>query len=289
MLVDDLGKDKGPLEPNAAFFKSSYDEKVGKLEKGIAQKIVASLKQPNTDSEVLLISEFCWRTGLVVPVQRIKQAIRSLLPEDQWVNFKIIVDGAHFFPDPSGGSGLVHLAEWEAYVLSAHKWLLSPEPCGILISGVRRGGADPFPFDAWHGDVPDSTGSARMLAGVKAGLEAILEFGLGDCQKRIRALRDMFLDRLHPRFQLVSPDHSSSSGSTKHLASFCAIEPGPDFRWKATVANSTNLRRELSNRHLNAKVLDVDAENPWVRASFPFFLDETHILDACRKLSELVK
>jgi hypothetical protein len=217
------------------------------------------------------------------------------LQQSEKPRFKVVVDAAHFFPQTGAGAALAHLDEWEAYVISAHKWLLCPEPCGILISSRSRRDGVQFPFDAWHRKIPMSTASARMLAGLKASLEVIREIGPKEYERHSRDHRSLFLHTVRERFRTVDRGQVTwGLDGNRYLSPFCAIEPTDDFCWASddfcsTTDGHEKLRGQLSDVGVNVEVLNVEPGNPWLRVSFPFFINESHVRDGCRQISNLVK
>ena len=203
---------------------------------------------------ILIVSDVCYATGITVPVHALREAVQSC-----GVSPVLIVDGAHAV----GNLRMVAAGiEWQYYVLSAHKWLLSPEPCGILISKTK---SSIVAYDSWGDALPNSTASARMLASVCAGLEMIKRHGFEGMWERAGLLRDELVRRVEGRFVLLG------HGPTVKINSLMvALAPASGERWD--IPKASGLESYFRKRSASVAVFEDDS-GIYVRLSFPYYLD----------------
>ncbi|HET9184288.1 MAG TPA: hypothetical protein VFP59_19370 [Candidatus Angelobacter sp.] len=134
---------------------------------------------------ILIVSDVFYATGHKIPLEELINGIRSEIRSRLF----IVIDGAH----SPGNGGRLKLPLWaHAYVCSAHKWLLCPEPCGLRF--VQLTDRNPA-YDVWDDAVPISTGSAQMIASLHACLRVWREFGPDSLFRRSQLLKELFLSQ----------------------------------------------------------------------------------------------
>jgi selenocysteine lyase/cysteine desulfurase len=230
-------------------------------------KIIQQLKDHAADSHgsiIFLLSEVCYATGLVIPVKAVIARLRRELPSTA---FKFVVDGAH-----SVGNGDRHYAieDSDFYIFSGHKWLLSPEPCGILISSSANGPPQAS-YDSWRDSVPQMTVSPRIVASILASLELLGGGRAKYIWQRSADLRQRFEDHLKAQdcpLRVVGPE----KGLDKTF--MLAVKPKGDRSWKY---DAPGLRDYFTRNFIHVAVMELDDNMPWVRIAFPYFLDSSHI------------
>src|SRR5579864_2873534 len=212
-----------------------------------------------------ILSEVNYATGVVMPVEQIMDRLyrfanRSCL--------KIILDGAHAAGDNQNPKGINRCA---SYVFSAHKWLLAPEPCGVILSHNPPAN-ELVPYDAWNSALPATTVNVHMLAGLVSSLRFLKSLGLERLWLHSRQLRRRFVERIQNLFDVVG------EGSGMETTLLLAIAPRSDREWKFSAAE---LSAYLQNNSVHALVMNIDHEIPWIRVAFPCFIDFEHVDVLC--------
>jgi selenocysteine lyase/cysteine desulfurase len=216
----------------------------------------------------LILSEVNYATGLVIPVE---QVIDRLHRCGAQANLKIILDGAHAAGNNQHPRGVNRCS---AYVFSAHKWLLAPEPCGVIVSHNVPPGAL-LPYDAWSSTLPATTVNVHMMAGLTSSLRFLKGLGLEKLWEHSRRLRRRFIERIHPIFNVVGED---SGMETTALLAIC---PRRERRWKFA---APELSAYLQKKSVHALVMGIDPDVPWVRVAFPCFINFEHVDVLCNVL-----
>jgi selenocysteine lyase/cysteine desulfurase len=229
----------------------------------LVSQVAAAVKR--VESATLVLSEVNYATGVVIPVEEVIGRLHRCTIGS---SLKIILDGAHAAGNNQHPRGINRCA---SYVFSAHKWLLAPEPCGVIVS--HNAPQDELvPYDAWNSRLPATTVNVHMLAGLVSSLRFLKELGLEKLWEHSRRLRRRFVDRMQPLFSVVGEE--SGMGTTALLA----ICPRPEKRWKFT---ATELSVYLQNNSVHALVMSIDPEVPWIRVAFPCFIDSEHVDVLC--------
>jgi selenocysteine lyase/cysteine desulfurase len=224
-------------------------------------------------SAALVLSEVNYATGVVIPVE---QVIRRLYRSSSRSQLKIILDGAHAAGNNQNPRGISQCA---SYVFSAHKWLLAPEPCGVIVS-YRPQADELVPYDAWNSALPATTVNVHMLAGLVSSLRFLKKLGLETLWEHSRQLRQRFIDRIQNLFTVVG------EGSGMETTLLLAISPHPERRWKFSAAE---LSAYLQNNSVHALVMNVDPEVSWIRVAFPCFIGFEHVDVLCGVLESALQ
>lgn len=207
---------------------------------------------------LFVISKVCYATGLVIPLANIRNRLSAKLPD---VQFTLLVDAAHAV---GNGFRLIDLSESHLYLFSAHKWLLSPEPCGILLTPKETLGSSQ-PYDCWSSAIPSSTSSARMIISFAGALKLLNNIRLDVLWMRSTELRKRFLKKIDSKFITV--------GHSKMQQTFIvAIYPVAGWRY-----DLDELAKHLESQTVNSLVLRIDLQYPWVRVTFPYFLEASEL------------
>jgi len=218
----------------------------------------------------LVLSEVSYATGGVIPVWKVVQRLRR---QPQGSTLKIILDGAH----AAGNGQAPHvLDECDSYVFSAHKWLLAPEPCGVVLS-QHEGKA--VPYDAWNKTLPATTANGNMMAGLLSSLRLIEELKLERLWAHSRELRKRFIHRMRCKFSIVGEDTGIESSL------MLAVCPRPEKRWKY---EAVELREYLQRNDVHVLVMSIDPHTPWIRVAFPCFIEVQHVNILCSVLEEAI-
>jgi selenocysteine lyase/cysteine desulfurase len=258
---------------SAEDFALDSDGQVGK-----AAGMIAAVAEAASDPCVLVVSEVCFSTGRVVPVRAILAEVRKAMPQR---NVGTIIDAAHAVGNISP---LLRPGDYDAYVFSGHKWLFAAEPIGVLISPSREA-----PYDVWADQVPATWSSARAIASLRASLDMFRMYGVRFFHERSAVLKERFRSKLAGRFDVVG------AASKLPESNMLSIRPTMDYRWKAQVPSLREFLRSrnvyplvLDHEALGTLAADGEAEPPWVRVSFPYFLDVHEIDVLARTLRNMV-
>ena len=218
----------------------------------------------------LVLSEVNYATGAVIPVERVIDRIYQFSSPS---TLKIILDGAHAAGNNQNPRGVTKCV---SYVFSAHKWLLAPEPCGVIISHNPQ--PDQLvPYDAWTSTLPATTVNVHMLAGLVSSLRFLKKLGMGRLWEHSRNLRRRFVNRTQSLFTVVGED---SGMDTTLLLAICP-RSGKQWRFPAP-----ELSAYLQDNSVHALVMNIDCEVPWIRVAFPCFIDFPHVDILCDVLEK---
>ncbi len=220
------------------------------------------------ETAALVLSEVNYATGVVVPVEQVIDRLYEFTGQSR---LKVILDGAHAAGNNQHPRGIDRCA---SYVFSAHKWLLAPEPCGVIVS--HKPSPDGLvPYDAWNSTLPATTVNVHMVAGLASSLRFLKKLGLEKIWEHSRLLRRRFVGRMQTLFNVVGEE--SGMGTSLLLA----ISPRPEKRWKFSGAE---LSAYLQSNSVHALVMNIDPEVPWIRVAFPCFIDFEHVDVLCHVL-----
>ena len=211
---------------------------------------------------ILLLAEVCSVTGTVVPVRDIVSALRKRRPNVKWT---IVVDGSFAVGNGRRVSITDHC---DRYFFCADRWLLSPEPCGVVVAPLETGGA--LGIDS--GQPERARAGVRSLGGLRAGLELLSQVGPETLWKRSREARNFLARSVRPRFiQVAAPD--SIDDQTLMLT----LHPREHLRWR--IEQAENLQKYFEKHGAYVQVMEIERGRPWVRLSFPYFLDFGRLRD----------
>lgn len=227
----------------------------------------------DTKAATLVLSEVNYATGAVIPVERIIDRIYQFTGPSA---LKIILDGAHAAGNNQNPRGI---AKCSSYVFSAHKWLLAPEPCGVIVS-YKAPPDQLVPYDAWNTALPATTVNVHMLAGLVSSMRFLKKLGMEALWEHSRKLRRRFVERTHSLFTVVGEE---SGADTTLLLAIC---PSPGKRWKFS---SAELSGYLQSNSVHALVMNIDAQVPWLRVAFPCFIDFEHVDILCDVLEKTIR
>lgn len=241
-----------------ALFEESRELQVVALCEGV----MAALAQHPDRRPILIVSEVCWSNGLLVPVTDVVSALKAKVP-----SLAVIVDGAH---SPGNIDSLNAAEVADAYVFSAHKWLLAPDPLGVLVIPTWSALTIPSTFDTWGinagGEIPRSTASVNGLLSFRTSLALLEEIGLGKLRRRVHELKARLLDSVRDTMHVVG------SRSGLEMTAMMALQPRSTYEWKSRTPDA--LRAHLASNGISALVIDdYDRTNPWVRVTLPYFAD----------------
>jgi selenocysteine lyase/cysteine desulfurase len=247
---------------------SSWRNQEDKLVKQILKHVSADEK-----TAVLILSQVCYSTGMVIPVENIIRRMRWSLGGSK---LRIIIDGAH---SAGNGQRLTISGECDSFVISAHKWLLAPEPCGIILSLDNVHKEELVPYDAWNTNLPSTTANAHMVAGLLSSLRLLNELGFECLWTYSLELRKLFTERMASKFTFIG---ENTGLRTSLMLALC---PRPGKQWKY---DFRELREYFKSRDVHVLVLSIDPSTPWVRITLRSFVEFQNLDVLCRALEEAI-
>lgn len=258
-IVAQLHKRKiDSITVDSGFYESTWEEQKTILVKEIMVRIK---DRPRTHG-VFIISEVCWATGLVIPIVELAEEIDKAIASSGFSTSRrprLIVDGAHAvgnIPEPKS----IDIAD--AYIFCGHKWLMSPEPCGVLLSNRAQ-----HAYDVWVDRLPETSTGASYICGFYSALKLLDSFGQDTRMERSMALKDKLLRMVDQKLDLVGKE------TTLPVTDLISLKPAANHQWKRPKELGTYLR----NHNINVLVIEdnkyVGQSQAWVRVSIPYFLD----------------
>lgn len=238
-----------------------------KQEKKLVNMIQDEL-QNSRGATALILSVVSYATGLVIRTREIMDQLQ--FKDDS--SLYVILDGAHAAGNYISDTD-IHKC-W-SYVISVHKWLLSPEPCGVIITPRPVSDAD-VSYDTWSRSFPATTANVRIFTSLVSSLRAIDRVGLENWHAHSIRLRDHFIQRMNSRLSVIG----YSAGM--EMTSFIAVCPnlGYHWRWK-----KEELSKFLEQHSVYLLILSIDPETPWMRIAFPYTLNIQQVDELCNVLN----
>lgn len=164
----------------------------------------------------------------------------------------------------------------DGYVFAAHKWLMSSEPCGVLIHSERPLS---HPYDAWCEEAPRTTTSISALAGLCAALELIDREGFSRLWERSTLLQDTFLERIRKKHFDVLGEQGWGAGRCAERTYMSCVKPTVGYRWRPdfiTLVNKATLDIAFNDPDKRAEAT--------VTVAFPYFLSIWRLNQLCSVL-----
>lgn len=273
--VASLGRQVEQLEVGPDYYQQPWVEQ----KRVLIDWVIENASRPRAARAGFILSEVCWMTGSVLPVASFMDELAAewvRRDADQSRRPVLIVDGAHAVGNTLGG----HPIECcDGYFFGGHKWLLSPEPCGIAVArGARR------TYDLWVDQVPETTVGPGAVLALGAALRAVSGIGQAERWERSQRLKERLLERLDGRLVDVA------EGNGLEGSCMLALKPGMAFEWGDGV---DAVQRRMAEARLTAQIITapvvVGADQMWVRVCLPFFLDWRFVDDVVRVLRSLVR
>jgi hypothetical protein len=220
----------------------------------------------------ILISEVYYVTGIVIDVGFIIDQLRA---DFRTSNLVFIVDGSQSVGNLLSPFRTVapKLHRQDFYYFSCHKWLLSPNTCGVYIAEQNPSRYRVKPYDVFGTTLP----SATIDPGVIFGIESSLEYLIADnshlllkFHQKSQTLKSYFKSGLGEKFEIV--DAGSEAGC------FFAVRPRTGNKWREDTVHS--FWSQIRQEGVDLTVVPLEGRHPsnwWLRISFPYFL-QIHLL-----------
>ncbi|WP_379162629.1 aminotransferase class V-fold PLP-dependent enzyme [Paenibacillus sp. sgz5001063] len=258
-LANIIKADVCQLHFEATDYLLSRSEQEKKLVNMIQDKL-----QNSGEPTALILSVVSYATGLAIRTEEIISRLRGIDDSSLYV----ILDGAH-----AAGNYIydMDIHKCWAYVISVHKWLLSPEPCGIIIT-PRPVSDEEVSYDAWSRSFPATTTNVRVFASLVSSLRAIDRVGLENWRAHSIRLRDHFIQRMQSRLSVIGYSNGME------MTSFVAVRPDSGYRWRWGIED---LGKFLEQHSVYLLLLSIDPETPWMRIAFPYTLHIQQVDELC--------
>lgn len=229
----------------------------------------------NTRKIAILISEVHYLTGLFINVSEI---IDELRPNYRTSNLVFIVDASQAVGNLLNPFHTLadRLHREDFYYFSAHKWLLSPNTCGVFVAEQNPSRYEIQPYDVFGADLPSATIDPGVIFGIQSSLEYLIcndMFHLRRFHDKSCFLKSYFMERIGEKFEVVK-----SASQEMNQSNFIALRPSRGYRWKDETVRQfwselTKAGVDLTLDNLNG----AEANTWWLRISFPYFL-QLHLL-----------
>jgi selenocysteine lyase/cysteine desulfurase len=238
----------------------------------LIKKIKSAIPEGAQEGRVaILISEVYYLTGMFVDVAEV---IRELRPDYDSSNIVFMIDGSQ-----SVGNllrPLNHLAEAihgeDFYYFSAHKWLLSPNTCGVSVARQHAERYAVEPYDVFGASLPSATIDPGVIFGTKSSLEYLIGqkmFHLTKFHERSAFLKSYFVEGIKDEFEVIE-----SNSPEMNISNFIAVRPRSGFKWKDETRQ--DFWSEITRDGVDLTVIPLNG-TWWLRISFPYFL-QVHLL-----------
>jgi len=226
----------------------------------------------------ILLSEVHYLTGCTLTITNLMKTIRETFP-----NFKrqiiFMIDGSQAVGNINEPFKQIsrHLESDDFYYFSGHKWLLSPNTCGVFIYLKNHLKTDVFPYDSFHYELPTSTIEPIVIFGLKASMEFLMK---DDMLRTFRdnslALRNYFLKSIdNPKDQKIKIVYNTPQLKNSETCFLC-IKPKDGFNWKQK-SDHSKLWKEIKEQRLDLSLMEPE-KHMWLgdkihlRISFSYFL-----------------
>ncbi|GEM_PF-6468646 len=256
------------LDRPQGFLESSKEHQIST----VVSEIIKSLSSNKTN--IVVISEVCYATGLMVELEDIISKVKNACEEKHITPPRYIILGSYAVENLMEIKGV---KIGDAYILNGDKWLMAPEPCGIVI--INTSGFDSKPYDCLDDKISATNFDPTKVAGLKSCLDLLTKFDNLD--------KKFFTQRSHEMLNNFWPyvkNHFAIVGETNTLkhSRIISVKPNENYKWK--FRNGKELESYLTAKKIVAKVLEIEEDLPWVRLSFSFF----HTNEDIKKLGKVI-
>lgn len=227
---------------------------------------------------VFLVSEVCYANGMVVPLKRLMDRVRKIE-----TSISFLIDASHSVGNYQGsfGDGKLVLGSNDAYVFGSHKWLLSPEPCGVLVTAENSSDASSKSYDIWKDDLPVTTVGFARIGNFSSSLELILKEKRFESFMSLSALmKEEFIKSISDKFTVIG------KSSNQKASNMIALKPKDGHEWCEKSVES--LSALFSKIGVNCCVIDKGDDALWVRLTFLYFITYSDIKHLRRKLEKSI-
>jgi hypothetical protein len=235
--------------------------------------IKTAIPQDANGKVAILISDVHFLSGLVINVTEI---ITELRPNYGASNLVFIVDGSQSVGNLLKPFDAEILHDDDFYYFSAHKWLLSPNTCGVLVAKVDPDRYNIYPYDMFGPVPPSATVDPGVIFGIRSSLEYLIGkkmFRLNKFHEKSSLLKAYFIEKISEKYEVIE-----SKSQEMNQSIFIALRPRTGHWWKEDTKN--NFWLQITQDGVDLSVIELEGLEPqtwWLRVSFPYFL-QLHLL-----------
>ncbi len=256
------------LDRPQGFLETPKEKQITTVVNGIINSI--EIKKTN----IVIISEVCYATGLTVELEDIIVKVKIDCEKKGVDPPRYIIIGSYAVENllENKGSKL-----GDAYIFNGDKWLMAPEPCGIVI--INNMDFKLKPYDCLDNEISTTNFDHTKVAGLKSCLDLLFKFD--------NLNKKFFTHRSHEMLSIFWPfvkDHFVIVGETTQLkpTRMISLKPNEDNKWK--FKKSKELDSYLMAKEIIVKIIEIEEDLPWVRLSFSFF----HTNNDVKKLGKVL-
>jgi hypothetical protein len=216
---------------------------------------------------VIVTGELDGPTGLVLPIPQLVSRLveKGYKPE-------MIIDGTASV----GNKGTLRfLAQTKVYLFAVNQWLVSNEPCSVVISRGNQNGAHGQAW--WEESIAYAPTNLRSIRAFEAALKFIRGIGgFNALWARQEILSRKFREGIFTKFEVV--------GDTDHLerSFLVTVKPARPYHWKA------DAHRQVEQYGLSACLSSYGSELLFT-ATFPYYLNLWRVNRICQMLNDAVE
>lgn len=273
------------LEIDYPMLEKSWEEQKKWMIELIKDELEAS--EPSQKIAILL-SEVHYISGLYINTKEVIEAIR---PHSENSKIVFIIDGSQAVGnilEPFDNLDTLLRGE-DFYYFSAHKWLLSPNTCGVIVARVDPDKYRIKPYDLFlDNELPTASLEPGVIFGTYAGLEFLMEdnkYHLIKFDEKSKSIKKYFKDNIGEQFEVVG-----SSVPEMDFSNFLALHPSKGHDWKDD--DKKRFWTAITKANVDLTLVDVienGEETWWLRISFPYFLQLHSIKQLIGHLQKRVK
>jgi selenocysteine lyase/cysteine desulfurase len=260
------------LRMDYSVLHKSWHEQKARLIEQVRSAISAA---DHSKKIAILISEVHYLTGMVIIVNEI---IEDLRPNYRNSSLVFMVDGSQSVGNLLRPLNTLanNLHREDFYYFSAHKWLLSPNTCGVFVAEQNASRFAIQPYDLFGAGLPSATVDPGVIFGIRSSLQYLIGHKMANLKKfneTSNLLKSYFVENIGDQFEVIQSDSKEMNRSL-----FIAVRPRSGYRWKDESVEDFWI--QITGAGVDLTRLDLegsDAQTWWLRISFPYFV-QLHLL-----------
>ncbi|MDP1675828.1 MAG: aminotransferase class V-fold PLP-dependent enzyme [Bacteroidota bacterium] len=281
------------IPDSPSFFEKQWIE-----QKNIVCDAIKKDIKGKTGKIAVVLSEVHFITGIHIKVGEIIDELRK-----ENSNLIFIIDGSQAVGNlKKPFQNFSHLLDVnDFYYFSAHKWLLSPNTCGVLISHIKNDDAKRIqPYDMFGFTLPTATIDPNTIFGLSSSLEYL--FNSENLFEKFSSISHQLKEYFKKQIGGADSKLKIIQSSTNEVNSslFLAVEPKFGYKWKYNKDNFWEYIRNNgidltfipeTNPYFNIPIPNDENENKnyCLRLSFPYFLIGKNIRNLVKHLDKLIE
>jgi len=253
------------LKVDYSVLQKSWNEQKMRLIEQINSAISTA---DNSKRIAILISEVHYLTGMVIIVNEIIETLRRNYRKS---NLVFMVDGSQAVGNLRQPLNTLanNLHREDFYYFSAHKWLLSPNTCGVFVAEQNASRYAIKPYDLFGAGLPSATVDPGVIFGIRSSLQYLISDKMANLEKfheTSTLLKSYFIEKIGDQFEVIQSDSEEINKSL-----FIAVRPRSGYRWKDKSVQE--FWDEITRDAVDLTRVDIEGTDTWwLRISFPYFL-----------------